>query len=441
MQLFMAPDESVHFYRAYQVSQGHMVSESRNGVTGGLIPEKIVQDVEHNFSTEVRLGGDPPLPRLQYFIDRSDQNEVFTKFPSSALYSPVAYIPQAVGIAVGKAIHPSTGVMMVMGRLFNLAAFVLLVYVAIRIARQGKWVYVVAGLFPMAIQQASSLSSDVMTTGLVFVFLALVHRCFTQVTHLKKWQYVLFVSLAIGIAMTKQTNVVLLLPILFLPKRLFGSIWHKLRFIAAVGGAAVIAALAWYAVLKFGHYNLQISGEPGVDQAGQIAYLVSHPLNFLFTFFSTYIYEGFRGMISTDFYWISAYGVFSWISYKLPLSLIIVGYIMLFVALLNRDGEHVADQKKLGRLVLIQFATIVLAFVAIALALYLTWTPVAKPQVWGIQGRYFIALIPLLIPLFVFAGRWVKISFSKPYYMGVLVSVVSCINLGAMIVLTYKWFY
>jgi uncharacterized membrane protein len=441
MQLFMAPDEGVHFYRAYQVSQGHLLSETKEGKTGGYIPKEAVEYVENHFSTNVRFGGDPPLPHSEYFKHRVDQGEVFTQFPSSALYSPVSYFPQAIGIAIGKAAYPSVGMMVLMGRLVNLAAFIFLVYWAIRLARHGKWVYTVIGLFPMAIQQASSLSSDVMTTGCVLLFLALVHRCFTQNTLLQRWQLILFITLAIGIALTKQTNIVLLLPILFLPRRLFGSNWKKVGFIAAVGGVALLSALAWYAVLKLGHYNLQISGEPGVNQAGQIDYLLNHPLNFIGILFHTYIFEGFKGLISPDFYLTSAYGVFSWISYKLPLFMIIIGYITLVIALLYRENEKQRDYKNINYLAVIQLLTFLLSLAAIAAALYLTWTPVGKPQAWGIQGRYFIALIPLLIPLFILISRWIKVSFDKPYRFGMIVSIVSFINLAAMIVLTYKWFY
>lgn len=70
--------------------------------------------------------------------------------------------------------------MIIIGRLFNLAAYILLVWLAIKIARQGKWVYTVAGLFPMAIHQAASLSSDAVNIGLVFIVIAAIQSLFSR---------------------------------------------------------------------------------------------------------------------------------------------------------------------------------------------------------------------------------------------------------------------
>jgi len=44
--------------------------------------------------------------------------------------------------------------------------------------------------------------------------------------------------------------------------------------------------------------------------------------------------------------------------------------------------------------------TLVLIFVGILIALYLSWTPVGYYLMEGVQGRYFIAMAPLLFLLF-----------------------------------------
>jgi uncharacterized membrane protein len=35
-------------------------------------------------------------------------------------------------------------------------------------------------------------------------------------------------------------------------------------------------------------------------------------------------------------------------------------------------------------------------FVLVFLIFYLTWTPIDEPKVWGVQGRYFVMMLPLV---------------------------------------------
>lgn len=415
LPLFRAPDEMAHFARAYQVSQGQIVSQNDHGRTGGVIP----QIEGYNFHNKL-------TPETYLFFD----------FSSSAVYSPISYIPQAIGIAIGKLIYPSVAVMVYAGRIVNLIAYIAMLYAAIKIAKRGKWVYAVVGLIPMAIQQAGSLSADVMTLGPVFLFIATVQNLFTQTTLLTKKQAGMLIALSAVLGLTKQTNVLLLLALLFIPKRLFASTWHKYRLLLLTLGIGVVLALGWYMITRMLHYNFSYALNNGVSQAGQIDFILHHPLSAFTAFFTTFF--GGQSLSSpADFIMISMIGYFSWFDYKLPLFLIIVSYLLLLVTLLRRDDEKAKDSKTL---VWSHAAIFAASIAAVALALYISWTPVGQGYIIGLQGRYFLIYIPLLIPLFAWLGRFVQITL-KPYLLGMIVTAVSFINLLAMIVLTYKWFY
>ena len=135
--------------------------------------------------------------------------------------------------------------------------------------------------------------------------------------------------------------------------------------------------------------------------------------------------------------------MFSWLTYKLPLSFIMLGYAGLFIVFMYDDGDSrlKLPNKSLLRLAVVQTLVFIASLVAVAGALYIGWTPVGQNWVDGIQGRYFLPVIPLLIPIFMVIRRKVKITIDKPYTMGVLEFVISGINLIATLVVTYKWFY
>lgn len=418
LPLFRAPDEMAHFARAYQVSQGQVFSQNVSGRTGGVVP--LLEG--YNFHNKL-------TPNSYRFFD----------FSSSAVYSPVNYIPQAVGILLGNLFYSSVAVMVYVGRLFNLIAYVVMLYLAIRTATRGKWVFVVVGLLPMAMQQASSLSGDVMTIGPIFIFIALVQRLFTQTTHITRKQMVALVSLCLVIGLTKQTNVVILLALPFLPRTLFKSVWDKYRFILLTIGVGFASLIGWYVTTRILRYNFSYSSVAGVDQVGQINFILHQPIRAITAFLRTFILGGQSLSSPVDFLAISLVGYFSWFDYKLPISLIICCYLLLVVALLYRD-RGVDEKQNPKRLVWSYSIVFILSIGAIAEALYVSWTPVGYDHILGLQGRYFLAYIPLLIPLFAWLGRFVKISFDKSYRMGMIVAVISFINLTAMLVMTYNWF-
>lgn len=439
LPIFMAPDETAHFQRAYQVGSGHLLSTTVHGKTGGVVPPISGLHGTHNPSIA-------PIPPSHYFIKPKPGDIHFRPFPTTAQYSPVAYIPQAIGVDIGRLIYPSVGVMALTGRLANLAAYIVLICLAIRIATRGKWVYAVVALFPVAIQQAASLSTDVMTIGLDFVTIAFMQRLFFQKTLLQKKQLVYLVLLALGLSLTKQTNILLLLPLLFLPRRLFTDRVRGWVVRLGIIAFSAVVALGWYAVVKLLHYETDYSSIVGVhanvQPIAQLKFILTHPLGFAKTLFKTYIFEGFHAGPLADFYWTSMYGYFSFFFYKLPVPFISLGYSVLLVALLYRSKDESANEGDLlSRFALIQTAVFALSVVAVGVALYMVWSTVAETQVAGIQGRYFIPIMPLLVPLFVVLGRWVKVTLAKPHYMGVMVMGIYGINLSAMLAITFAYFY
>jgi uncharacterized membrane protein len=434
MPIFMTPDETVHFDRAYQVGEGQMLSETKNGETGGIVP--YVPSISTVNGSQI-----PPIPRHQYFTKVAPSDIKFEAFPASAVYSPVGYIPQAVGIDLGRIIYPSLGVMVILGRIFNLIAYVALIYLAIKIAPRKKWVYAVVGLFPVAIQEAASLSTDVMTIGLSFITIAFIHKLFLQKEPIRRYQYLYIALIGLGLGLTKQTYIVLLLPIIFLPKNVLTGLKKRAILVACGLGISIFVAASWYLVIKYQHYVTysKVLGVGDVNQVAQLKYILEHPLTFAKTLYRTFIFQGFKNPDLPDFYWTSMYGYFSWFAYALPAAFVSLGYAALLIAFLYK-GNSLKDFSRDKMTAIAYSATFIISILAIAVSLYILWTPVGYYQVLGIQGRYFIPILPLLIPIFVVIGKWAKITFDKSNRMGIIVAGVSVINLTASILLTLKYF-
>lgn len=248
------------------------------------------------------------------------------------------------------------------------------------------------------------------------------------------------------IAASKPTNLVLLLPILFLPLHITGGWARKLKIIAAVGGAGIVVAGLWYAAMHLAQYNLQISSNSSVNQSLQLRHMLHDPLSFIVALFHTFIYGGAGEPGGPDGIFISGYGNFSWLSYQLPLWLIALGYGALLAAFIGDQPltkiSGAVNKRTLMNAAKVGVATFIVAVAAIALALYLTWTPVGSNRIDGIQGRYFIGILPALIPLaMVWNNRREVAPSERGTTVGKVIIAISILGLMSMIAITYEWFY
>ncbi len=86
----------------------------------------------------------------------------------------VQYLPQALGILLARLIGMGFYPMLLMGRLFSVAAYTALAALAVRVATQGsKEIFGAAALLPMGLSLAGSFSADTMVLGMAFLFTAL----------------------------------------------------------------------------------------------------------------------------------------------------------------------------------------------------------------------------------------------------------------------------
>lgn len=403
MPPFMVPDENAHLYRAYQVSEGQMTSVTQNGITGAILPLDLKKNLDIIYSDVIHGGSTAHVQYKRFLTEKINTNDRgFIQFDTTSIYSPMSYIPQAIGVGLARTIYPSELSILYIGRLFNLAAFIVMIYAAIRLTPVKKWVFIVVALFPMTIQQAASMSSDVTNIGIVMLAIALVLKMATLKKVSKKY-IIAALATAFVLGLTKQTNALAVIPFLFLATPLFGTLKKRIWFCLGMLGIAFGAVAAWYLLTKLLHYNFSYSGNPLVDTAGQVQFLLSHPLSYFKVLFNTFIFNTTTVPPQPDFYLHSVVGVFSWIRYQLPLLNIVFAFGILAVALLVKSPAESAAEKTIQKnrwLRLSLPATLLLSIIAIGSVLYLMWTPVAGPSISGIQGRYFIPLLPLLITLF-----------------------------------------
>jgi hypothetical protein len=389
-----APDETRHYLRAYHVSEGHLFPEIIDGWGGANLPAS-VRDVcdtfDHlRFKEEEKVGDNAFRALWRAPLDPERRVAVSFEWARGGLF--VAYLPQALAIRLGRTAGLNALGLVYAGRLADLALATLLVGLAIRLAPVGKHVLGLLALLPVAVQQQASLSPDSANIPGSLLLIAMILRVALGATPPAGWGTVAAVAaLSAWLTALKVTLAPLTLFCLAVPRAHLGS-WRRYL----LGGAAISLAVlgAYLAVQAAG----AVAGGAAPDDEGrpqgaapqeQMELLRSNPVVLLRVVGNTCV-----RLAPALGDWLFTLG---WLDTPMPPSATYPYLVLLvLVALIDRSpGPSPTLRTNAAAL-----ATFVAGSLLICLAMYVAWTPFAGDVVLGVQGRYFVPLLPLvLLPL------------------------------------------
>lgn len=410
-----APDEQSHFFQSYSVSNLDFVwdkFEINNKVTYGPELPKSVFDASDQFMSQA---GKPnvkiTLSQYKQYISQPLNADDTEYRKSGTSYTPLVYLPQAVGINIGKLFDASPIILIWLARIANLVVWLVVIFLAIRLFPVAKWALLALALNPVAVFLSASMSADVMNIALAFLFVSLI---FATVKDKEKYisrkrLFVIFLVL-VGLALTKPVSIIFGLLLFVLPWKKFKT---KLKYILFAFLAIFIAAsttLAWNALVGEGtqaSIQLQRPGE-GVDPPMQLRNVLTDPVDFIVLLVKNYVIvsPGYYG----DAVFNTFFGVFGWLDSSIPVWTIFLYIIGLIIAILyqfGRGASFSAKQKILFFIIFMGFVT------ANILAMYLVYTPFDRQIIEGVQGRYFIPASILLLGIFTGRNKLLNLSEKK----------------------------
>lgn len=427
---FQAPDEVNHFFRAYQVSDGRIVGVKQGEESGGVLPRNLVgtayqvsSEVAYFPNRKVDLG--LVIDLLDFPLNRHET--LFSPFANTVLYSPVPYIPQAIGISMGKYFNLSPIILMYLGRMATLAVALALTFYAIALTPVFKRVFFVLALTPMAIFQTASLSADSMTHALSFLLIAMILRMALEPDlRIGRRDLIALFAVSIALGLSKQSYFLLTLLFLMIPVEKIGSAKrYGMLFAGLVLSVAVAVGLWSLATRPIYTYHWPDTVNSPTDQ---MRFIFSHPLEYARVFFRTYwlywpIYVkqflGHLGSLDTELPWLLRF---------------LVGELLIIVALLDGRG----DLRVGGWGKSIAGLTAAVNVVVMTTAAYLVWNAVGDSTVKLIQGRYFIPIAPLCFLLLYNRRLHGRLPGGR---FNLLIAAATCATLTATLVATIRRYY
>ncbi len=385
--IFNTPDEYSHFFRAYEISQGHMISDSREVVEDGK--EKTL--VGREFPDGLNAISESNTRVTKYQVEEHAEDTLnpeqshFYSFSNTALYAPLSYLPQALGIRLASFVTDRPIAMAYAGRICNSILIGLVLFLAIRWIPFGKTGMAAAALMPMALQSFYSLSADGLALAAVFAMVSFVlHLRYQQEKPMSVRQKVLLYVITAFLCCCKIVYVPFCLLLFLIPPERFGKTTKEyLCYVFSAGAMILLLVFGWLAIAS----GLLVEVRPGVDTAEQIAGVLRHPLTFGKTFLRT------LQVFSSDYLFTMLGRDMGWLNLQIPVFILLPYLGILAYSFLRAEERQSFQMDGMTKAMLGGCSLFV--FFLIFVTLYGQWTAVGYQYIEGVQGRYFL---PLLVP-------------------------------------------
>ncbi len=412
---FQVPDEYAHFYKAYSISDGQLMPEKIGNKAGVYVPVDLLNTmgiVQEKWELVVNEKHKINMPLLFKETSIDNDTKVFADLSKIAVvtYSPIPYLMPALSIAVGKVFNLPPLILVYIARFANLILWLFLIYLSIKITPVFKWGFLMIALLPITLFESAAVSADSLTIGLSFIAIALFLR-FSLDDKIKKinLKYIIILFLVIlALSLTKMPYFLLSFLFLIIPADKFGNNKKKITIFAFILSTSLIVTILWLFITK-GFYI----PENGISIYDQLLFILPRPLLFLQLIWNDLVTNPLR-------YFKLSLGI-NCFSYPLPKSIYYaVISLLLFLPFLDKNDIKIDFKKKS-----IIIGTFLLISGLIYLFEYLTWTYVGLNKLYGVQGRYFIPVLPLLFLLFYNNKFKFKDSFLKRVAVVYLIFILS----------------
>lgn len=390
---YQVPDEVTHAGTAYRISNSILgVENSNDSKLKMRYDDAVSPELTRNVTREQREQAWNKL-----FKKAKDTRIIEVDFPFLNTYS-IQYVVPALGLSAGRAGGLSTATILLLGRLFNLVFFVSCITLAIKIIPFGKYILFTIGLLPITIQQGMSFSYDVLLISCSFLYIAEVfywmENGISRFSWKEKMHLALLIASFIPLMLIKQhayTPMALLL--LLIPaansKIDLRNVLRWISRLIIIGTLVVVVAVIWlhYHPLEEPTNTFALSGK----QMYTVQHILNHPVKSISVFGYTLIY-------TSAFYIMSGLGSqLGWLD--IPTNMLATLFFMpLLLVVMNIDSNQM-NELNTGSYKAVYLLVSLLCFGFIMFGMWIGWTEVDSTTIQGVQGRYFIPFLPILLIL------------------------------------------
>lgn len=216
-----APDEALHMNTAYYYSNEILHIDNSNGIQMRQCDTETFKNNGVSYSEMTTY--------ISRFTEKCDDTTLVQtdRQPLNVKRYAFTYIPQALGISVGRILHLNTVLTFYFAKLFNLISYCLLVLLAFKLTNKNHLLLYFVASLPMTLQQAGAIAYDSMTLGLSLCVTAIIFELF-EGNVISRKKTVLYVILCVFLMLCKQCAYI---AVGLLPLMLMLINWLKTKYV------------------------------------------------------------------------------------------------------------------------------------------------------------------------------------------------------------------
>ena len=370
-QPWSAPDTMAHFQAIYRISNTLLGHNANNGWMIGTSDNAFYENVFRMASSYPDSGS---IAGLFNNLGTGSSNEmIIFKDPMDQMeyYTIISYLPMVIGFVLARLLNLGAAAMLSIGRLLMFAVYVVVCYRSVKITP--------VCLLPMSLMMSSSLSYDAMVIVTTVAFTASILRL-RERSDLKCiieaciWSF--FIG---GVKGGGYLYLIVLLVILWNRNEKETSV----KKILAVAVSGIMAAVIFNMLVpKIKLYQFGTEGDAKLTTMWGI----THPVEYINMCAAAFIDYADNLIINIGG------TVLAWDEFTIQNAVVAVLMVTAVVA-----SVFEKDDTELNKTDKISFILVILISFCCTPLMLLSWTDAGSVRVEGLQGRYFLPVLPLIM--------------------------------------------
>lgn len=415
------PDDTYHYYSSVGLSNKLLLHDNIFE-----IEKKYESDLPMHYNTNAAFV--EAFEGLRYRVGGEEGTYIY-EGRMDKLKWPLSHLAQAIGITAGRLLKLGFIRVYTLGRIFNLAAYIALALLAIKLVPVNKELMLMMAILPMSMQQATQLSYDVSVNGLALVFVGYVFKLLYEKKPFSWKNTLICTLLLIAISPLKVVYILLGLILLLIPGSGFRSVTDRIfKLGITMGGALVSLILTRGRDVTTSVVSNSVNATDSIAvpevQNYTISFFLENPVRsvrFIIANSESHFSDMVKGMIG---------GSLSGFTLNIPEYLVMFFALCLIICAVSEKEAVIEKEWQIVILILM----VLIGYFAVLAIFALAETTYGIPYIGGIQGRY---LIPFMIPaMYCLCGRKVSLNINRSILfipiafieIGYIVEVMNCIN-------------
>ena len=397
-------DEVAHWYKTFEISQGQLITpvDETQKISVAELPDGL-----QNIVVEREKGVFKYVDNIQLLSEKINYAKIVEiENQSSAAYCFIQYLPEVLGILIGKASTQIPLLIAYFARLVNMIVCISIMYFAVKLIPFGKNILLLLSIIPIAIEGFSTISPDGLTIAICALFIAYTfYIAFDKNKKCGTKETIILTIIGVIVSLCKIVYMPLIFLVLIIPKEKFNSKKARRISLTVIISIGVICNLIWLVFGSLTLLNTNTHTYSGTNENGtmiKVTSLLSNPIGYIQKIFYTI---GLKG----NQYFLSLFG--GQLEWAESIKIEIIPYVLCGIAIITALSEEKLKNalKKYQKIIMLLIILVIILL--IFTSLFIQWSDNDLKYIDGVQGRYFLPILPLM--LFLLGGLRIETKYSS----------------------------